>query len=727
MRRQPMDWTVRRFRTAIVVLAVLAGIVVYVIGHEVFPYFSVNHDEGVYLQQAAMLLQGNLWLTNDLPEVFRPWFFIQDGRRLYSKYTPVAALLFAPGVALGVPRFSLSVIAAGNIALVGLIGSEAFDRSTGLLAAVIALASPLFLFVSATFMSYAPTTLLNLIFALCYIRMYRQRSRRYAVIAGAAIGMAFFSRPYTAVLFATPFVVHALVIVVLTVHQRNIWTPTIEREAIVALFGLTGAGIALAYNKMMTGDPFLFPYQVFAPLDGLGFGFRRMTGSGLEYTVELALQANNQLVTELLTQWTFAAPIGSVLAVIGLFPVVLRYRERHDASLLSDRALRVVLVGVFGTICVGNIYFWGTVKILENIADPTDGLIGLLGPYYHLDLVLPLSVFASAGILWLSRVIRSVVSVSVSTRAARVMISVLLVVSVPVLASAEYTRVEPVIERNMEYTEQYAEVYAPFEIQSFEHALVFLPVPYGPWLGHPFQSLRNGGSLEQSPVLYAQNRGPTKEFATIDAYPTRTLYRFTYQGIWGDGSGQHLVPHLQRLTVRNGTDHRLTTTVGTVGRVSSVRLSVGDEQIVRHNPAPDTITERSVAVQWEVNGTHVRLVDTRSAQGPMTDTSTRRSPVTDRAVAPPVPEEMHTDAIAIDGPVDASLAITVTKPTGKTVTYRQKLAIDANNESARLLWPGSTKLCQESRTCGREGNYIPGGTYPDGTSMNTTVQTFERI
>ncbi|MFC6963074.1 hypothetical protein ACFQL7_05590 [Halocatena marina] len=95
-----MSWTENRFRTAIAVFAVLAGIVVYVIGHEVFPYLSVNHDEGVYLQQANLLLQGKLWLTADLSKVFQPWFFIRDGKRLYPKYTPVAAGLFTLGLRL---------------------------------------------------------------------------------------------------------------------------------------------------------------------------------------------------------------------------------------------------------------------------------------------------------------------------------------------------------------------------------------------------------------------------------------------------------------------------------------------------------------------------------------------------------------------------------------------------------------------------------------------------
>lgn len=722
METMDREWTERRFRAGIAVSAVLAAVVVYAIGHEVFPYLSLNHDEGIYLQQASMLLHGKLWLTTDFPRVFQPWFFIRDGSQLYPKYTPVSALMFAPSLALGIPRLSLSVIAAGNVALIGLIAREAFDRPTGVLASVFALATPFFMIISATFMSYAPTLLLNLVFALGYIRMHRRGKKRYAVIAGAAIGLSFFSRPYTAVLFAVPFVIHALIVLAREVREREIPTPTIEREVVVAIFGLMGVGTALGYNYVMTGNPFLFPFKAFAPHDGLGFGPHSLTGPTTDYTVRLALWANGLLVIELLTRWTVAAPIGSVLAAIGLFPVALHYRENHDGSPLSDRTLRFLLVGVFVSVVVGNIYFWGTNNILGSKADPTTGFIAYFGPYYHLDLVLPLSVFAAIGVLWLGRQIVSSVSMHVSTRAARAVVIALLVVSVPIVASAEYNRVDPVIERNMNNTEQYADVYAPFDNQTFEDALVFLPTPYSGWLSHPFQWLRNGGSLEQGDVLYAENLGPAKQFALIDAYPDRTPYRFTYRGSWGNRWRADINPYLQQLTVRNGTRHRLTTTVGDVGQLSAVRLSVGDTVIARHNYYEyESDNNENITIQWGMNGTHIRLLDAPDAQ--VTGTTTTRNPVTGRVVTSPVREHDTSEAIAINGTRYASVAITFTKPGGGRITYRQGVAIDANDETVRILWSGPTKVCQGSIRCGRGGMYVPDGEYPDGVSMNTTVRT----
>jgi hypothetical protein len=269
---------------ALAVIALFVGGLVLSVAHELFPYHSLNHDEGVYLQQAAMLLEGKLALEPPVPEAVRPWFFVSEGGRMYPKYAPVAALLFAPGLALGVPRVGLAVIAATSVALVGLLGREAFDDRVGLVAAALVATAPLFVLSSAVFLSYAPTTALNLLFALAYVRAVRRESLRYAGIAGLAVGLAFFSRPFTAVLFALPFICHAVV-----THAR-VWRrrvtgpgdtgqldgdpapsghrdpwPVTRRLLTVAALGTVFVGVALVYNWVVTGDPLVFPYQAFAP------------------------------------------------------------------------------------------------------------------------------------------------------------------------------------------------------------------------------------------------------------------------------------------------------------------------------------------------------------------------------------------------------------------------------------------------------------------------------
>lgn len=706
----------KAFRVGIAVLAVFGGIVVFLIAHDVFPYLSSNHDEGVYLQQSAMLLEGNLWLTSLVPDAVRPWFFVQDGQRLYPKYTPVAALMFAPGVWAGVPRVMLALIAAGNIALIGTLTSEVFDRPTGVLAAGIALATPFFLLISSTFMAYAPTTLLNLLFALGYVRMFRRdASKRYAALAGIAIGLAFFSRSYTAVLFALPFVVHAATVVGQDLYQRSFWTPTVQLEAIVGALGIAGVGVALAYNHVVTGDAFLFPYQAFASLDGLGLGHRKLLGREVNYTIELAWRTNKHLIAEVFTRWTVAPPIGSIFAAIGVFAFVFGYRQRRTTR-LSDRTLGLILLGICLSILIGNIFFWGTFNTLGNIADPSDGFISQFGPFYHFDLVVPLSVFGSAGVLWLGRSLRSVFSQRFSTQQVRILLVVLLAISGLVCGSVAYERMDTAIEKHTSDTEQQQSVTAFFENRSFENALVFMANPYGPWLSHPFQSLRNGGSLEKGEVLYAQDRGPGLNFLTLDAYSNRTPYRFTYRGQWPDV----VTPYLHPLTVNNDSSHQLTTTVKPVGQASSVRITTGDKQVLRNLSPNQTDANESFDVTWSINETHISMdaINGRTVEERPADYE-QDWPLNGAAPSSTSRGSAST-TIDINETTRATVAITFDRPNGDILTYWYEVDIEPNSDSVRILWPNAQKVCDDARQCGREGTYIPDEEHPGGATMNTT-------
>jgi len=681
-------------RLVVLALAVLAGVVVFTVARTLFPELSTNHDEGVYLQQAAMLLEGKLWLTTDLPIAFRPWFFVDDGSRLYPKYSPVTAALFAPGVALGVPRLVLALVAAGNVALVGLLAREAFDGWTGALAAAFVLVTPFFVIISATFLPYAPTTLLNLTFALCCVRSLRRldagrrrASLAYALVAGGAVGLAFFARPYTAVLFALPFVAHALVTLGRRVRRRGVpgtlRTPVAARLLALAAVGLAGVGLTLGYNAVVTGHATVFPYQAFAPLDGLGFGYRRMLHYDRVFSPWVSLNANVTLLWELATRWTVAAPLGTLLALVGLGSL----RDGGDPdALVSDRTLRLLVAGVALSVAVGNLYFWGSLNVMGRLADPTDGFMGSYGPFYHFDLLLPLSVFGAVGLRRVVATVRTRLAgaAALDARQARVVAVVLLLLAVPVAAGAQVVALDGPVERHAESTAHYERAVEPVREHEFENGVVFVPRTFGPWLSHPFQTLRNGGSLDSGAVLYAQDRDAAGDFAVVDAYPDRTLYRYTFRGEWGPGP-RPVTPALEELAVREGASHTVRTEVGAVGRLSSVRLEVGDD-VVSRSP---TVTGDSHTVTWRVDRTHVRYGET---------------------------------VIPLDGAEEVTLVVTFVQEGGATLSYRQEVSVDPTGESVRLLWPGETQVCRLTTDCGTEGTYLDGGDYVEGVSVESSVE-----
>ncbi|WP_254543846.1 DUF7846 domain-containing protein [Halomarina pelagica] len=685
-------------------LALATGAVVWYLATDLFAYHSVNDDEGVYLLQAAMLLDGQVFLyPGDLAGAVRPWFFVVDrgpggAVRMYSKYAPVAPAVFALGRAVaGDYRVALAAVAAGNAALTYALASQAFDRRVGLVAVVALAGSPLFLLTSSVFLAYAPTTLFDLAFAVCYVRAARTGRLGYALAAGAAIGVAFFSRPYTALLFALPFVAHALA-VLWRARRTGAFPSVLRRYAAIAVPGLAFVGVTLGYNALVTGDPLLFPYEAFAPNDGLGLGRREILGHEVNYTAGVALATTVAVVARLLGEWTAAGPVGTALAAVGLGLFALDLRGppvRPSTSGMTDREVGLVLVGVFVSVIAGNFFFWGTYNGLLS------GLFDLLGPYYHFDALVPLSAFAAAGAVRGLRALRRATADRLSPSAAHAVVLVVLLVGAPVVAAAERGALADPVAENRLRTENFEATYEPIERAEFDRALVFVPTPYGPWSAHPFQHLRNDPGFD-GPVIYAQDRGPARDLATIDAVENRTLYRFTYRGGW-TGAVTPVEPELRRLTVLRGERVEATTTVGAPEGMERawvrVETASGYARYAVDDPGD------AVTVRWTVGPEGARATNHPFVAG-----SGLASDGNGGAPAIRLP----------DGASEVDLVVTFADRAGGTLTYRQELTVEATDEGVRAVWPPETRVCALVTECGTEGTYVgPDGEYVDGVAVES--------
>lgn len=656
----------RVFRILTATIAVIGGVAVWVIATELFPYHSVNHDEAVYLQQAAMLLEGDLSLRPPVDGVARPWFFIESGDRLYPKYAPVPAAVFAFGQLVGGYRLALVGTAVGNLTLIAGVISEVFDRRTGCLGAVFVLCSPLFLITSSVFLPYAPTTLLNLTFAYSYLRADRTGSRRWAAVAGVAIGLAFFSRPFTAVVFAAPFVGHALW--TLTQHRESI-----ARHAWTATLGLIGVGIALAYNTTVTGTPWSFPYEVFAPQDGLGFGHRRILDHELKYTPELALSANSKVLEQFGQVWFAGGLLGMTLAVGGM-----------GLSLYRRRAREALLVGLFVSIVAGNVYFWGNVNILGTIDHPDDGLIAFLGPYYHFDLLVPTAAFAATAV-WSAIERVQAMDLTVASRVVGVFLAVGVVVSASGIAAVTAINVDERIDRNQAVTDTYTAAYEPFEDGPPPNSLVLLPTPHGNWLNHPFQPLRNDPGFDGKTV-YTTDAHP---FDSVEAFPNRSVYRYVYRGSWAPASASPETARLQRVHEVTDKQVRLHTTFGIPPSATGATVRVTtDSDSAYHTVTPDS------------------------------DALTVALAITDDGVT--LDNATQTGPIAVAGRDTVRLTVFVEHGAGDGFTYRLDLPVDVSPGSVRALSP-RVEQCYDVRNCGGQAAYIP-DTAPSNVSIHTTFK-----
>ncbi|MFD1563566.1 ArnT family glycosyltransferase [Haloarchaeobius amylolyticus] len=702
--------SLRREHQYALVVVLLAGLAVWLLATQLFPYHSSNDDEAVYLLQAAMLLEGQLELhAGDLVDAFRPWFFIEDGSRLYPKYTPVPAAMYAVSMALfGEPRVTLAAVAAGNAALIYVLGSMAVDRRVGVVAAVVFAASPLALVTTSVFLPYAPTTLLNLAFAVCYLRGVRSGRLRDAGLAGVAVGLAFFARPYTAVLFAAPFIGHALWTVLRAIRTRAA-TPdralrplpgAIRRNVLTAAIGLAFVGVTLAYNARLTGSPLVFPYQAFAPLDGPGFGYRQIENHAIEYTPALALETNAYVLEYFWTRWFTAGPIGTAAALAGLGVAIREWVRRGHSPRSAradgtsaetdgaggqytvDRTVGLLLAGVLVTVPAGNVPFWGTFNLLAG-ADPTTGLIAQFGPFYHFDLLVPLSIFAAVGFVtgWRrlrASVARGRLAALASPRTARALALSILVVTGLVVGVGNAALVSTPIERNAAHTERFESAYEPFEDRDLENAVVFLPTPYGQWQGHPFQALRNDPDFDGD-VVYALDGPPERDFEVLEAYPERDYYRYTYRGEWTPEPGDPIVPALQPLTVRDGASFTGETVVGVADQVERavVRLETDDAETSYEISDPDD----EITVDWGLMANETGGV--------------ARLP------------GATNDTVAIDDADEIELSITLVQSEGATYTYREAFPVRTVDGRLEVIWPPERTGCLLVSDCGTEGTYLP--------------------
>jgi len=686
-------------------VALLAGAVVFLVATDVFPYHSSNHDEGVYLQQAAMLLDGQFSMhPGGLGDAVRPWFFVDAGDRLYPKYQPLPAGFYAVSMALfGEPRVTLGAIAAGNAALVYCLGAMTFDRRVALLAAAGFAAAPMTVVTSSVFLPYAPTTLCNLLFAVLYLRSYRTGRPGTAALAGGAIGVAFLMRPFTAVLFATPFMIHALWELWRTLRRRQATGPgglagmvrpgdrnrrSLRRHAATAAVGLAFVGATLAYNASVTGDPLVFPYEAFAPLDGPGFGYREILGHSLEYTPAVALEANTHVVWYLFSRWVFAGGVGTVLAAVGLLGV-FRNRER----LPGEGHAPWLLAGLFVSVPLGNVLFWGNYNILATMSDPADGLLGQFGPFYHFDLLAPAAIFGAAGAVVVWGRLQPAINRVAGRRGARAIVLAVLAASLLVVGGLNAALVGQALERNDAHTETYEDAYAPFEQRDLENAVVFLPTPYGEWLNHPFQHLRNDPGLD-GPVVYAMDRGPAGDFDVLDAYPDREFYRYDFRGEWtADPEDRTVEPKLEPLSVRTGDRLAAETVVAVPDRVShaTVRVETGSGHRTHHVEELDD----EVTVEWSIHDGGISL-------GAVDGDTVEAAPV------------------AVNGTGEVAVLVRLNQPGAGTLTYRQEAAVRTGGGTVEVVWPPRRTVCRIVDDCGREGTYLPDDSR-DGVGFETRI------
>jgi hypothetical protein len=353
------------------VLAVVAALVALWARHTLFPAFSWNRDEPVYLWQVDALRAGHLTPTDGgFPELFQPWLSARGDGVLFTQYTlgwPLA--LLAAAVATGAAGNALLLGAA--LAVVGTyaLGVELWqDRRIATVAGALMVGSPILAIQGGAYLSYLFTLGLGLLFGAALLSGVRRGRPARLLAAGVLLGWIFLTRPYDAVLWGAAFAGFVVV------RDRARWRTLVRPFVLTGLAALPLVVLALAYNRHVTGGWLKFPITAADPLDTFGFGRKRLMPSfePVDYGLGKAVRATakNAFVLPWFLVGTY---VGLVTAGVGL------WQRRRDVSTLA----LILLSAVFP---LGYFVFWG--NHLSSLAARISGPIYLIPIYAPLCLLI---------------------------------------------------------------------------------------------------------------------------------------------------------------------------------------------------------------------------------------------------------------------------------------------------------------------------------------------------
>jgi hypothetical protein len=409
-------------------------------------------------------------------------------------------------------RASLALIAAGIVVMTYLLATELLhDKRQAALASVFMVLTPLFIVQSATFLPYAAELLMLSAFAFALFRGLRLEQGRWLMLAGTIFGIAFFARPYDAVVFTIPLAVYVFV------RYRKSVRALFSRAGFV-LAGLIPPGIAVAaFNRAATGSTLKSPFSLIDSRDTIGFGRRSMDPSNpaVTYTPGLGWTGLSRHV--MLTMfWVFG---GLVLVGCALY-FLARHGWRGRVTWFA--AIAVALP-------VGYLFFWGT------YGAAVWGAPWYLGPYYYMPIFAPLVILGAGGFVLFLREYRQV---------AKVALVGMVVLSTFVTAHA--------MVKNLSFTQDDRRLYTALTRAHVHNALVFLPGFYGPRVLHPFGTAANNWNVTGD-VIYAVDRGEAENVGVAADFSSRTPYLVTVTGQYRQiPPDKHLTSTLRPLVVRHG-------------------------------------------------------------------------------------------------------------------------------------------------------------------------------
>jgi hypothetical protein len=319
-------------------ICLTAFLVTALLAHTVFEQVPHSEDETAYIFQAKIFAQSRLFVPtppNDRA-FWTPFVVDYEGRR-FGKYSPGWPLLFSVGVRLGAPWLVNSLLAATTLGLIGWLGRKLYGNTIGLVAAGLGLVTPGLLLLSGSMLSHPASLFWSTVALVTTGYWPGPRGRLFALISGLALGLAFITRPFTALSVGLPLGVYALALL----SRKQAPAATIIWLGIGA--ALT-AGLLPLYWWRVTGNPAFNAYLLVWPYDRIGFG-PDIGPHG--YTLIDAIVINTRLKLLTLATGLFGWPGWTNLLFLPV-PFIAPKAKREDWLLL----------GIIGSIVGVHIFYW---------------------------------------------------------------------------------------------------------------------------------------------------------------------------------------------------------------------------------------------------------------------------------------------------------------------------------------------------------------------------------
>jgi hypothetical protein len=479
------------------------------LGWLVYQWHPHVPDELVYLIHARYFADGLLAMPlPPVPEAFELDLMTYEQSRWYSPVPPGWPAVLAIGAALGVPWLVNPLLAGICVLLTHDLVRGLYDERTSRITTLLLCASPWFLFMAMNLMTHTFTLAAALAGAVAVSRLVSRGLLRWALPAGASIGVLGLIRPLEGLTVALLF---ALWVLFHGAHRR------VAGVALMALAAIAVGAITLPYNAYLTGEATRFPIMAYTDAlygqgtNALGFGANRGLGwTGLDpipghgpVDVVMNTMLNAYLVNVELLGWA----TGSLLP-LALLPLLRRPR----------RADRIMLIAILA-ITAAHAFYWFS-------GGPDFG-----ARYWYL-IIVPCCVVVARGILVLAeRLEPAHPERTAAPGGARV--RVLLAAGALCLAALVTFMPWRATDKYFHYRGMRPDVRSLAKEHGFGTDLVLVRGRRFP--DYASAAAYNPTDMRSDGTIYAWDRSPEVRAALLDAYPDRRVWIVAGPSVTGGG------------------------------------------------------------------------------------------------------------------------------------------------------------------------------------------------